>query len=104
MTETIDKDAIFTLKGETHYVWPRRYENGNGTSCGDCRYFVPNAEQPRMTKGRGECHSICAHTERGYTHRTNGWDFAAAGDAACHWWFPVESQPGEQAELTEVTV
>lgn len=87
-------DETCTVKGELHFVWPQRYRNGNQTMCYQCRYFVPDekTKDPRMKTGK--CHSKAHQTERGYSHRQNGWD-KTADIFGCKWWFPIEKQEGE---------
>ena len=95
-----DYDKIVMIKKEPHYVWPHSYVNGNSTRCEDCRYFVPDLKQRYPYHKTGECHSMAHQTERGYTHRTKGWD-KTESIWRCHLWFPIGEQEGPEAELPE---
>ena len=91
-------DETFVTKGELHFVRPHFYRDGNSTRCGDCRYFVEDVKQRYPYHKTGECHSEAHQTERGYTHRTNGWD-KTESIWGCHWWFPIDKVAEEQEEL-----
>ena len=93
----MNEDEIVMIKGEPHYVIPHLYPDGNSCKCYKCRYF---AEDPKSRKHSpysfdGECRSMAHQTERGYTHRKNGWDWTVS-NCGCKWWFPIEKEPGEQ--------
>lgn len=95
-----DYDKIVTIKKEPHYVWPHKFVDGNSTMCADCRYFVPDLKSKLPFTQTGHCHSMASNTERGYVHSKN-WDVTSSNNSSCKWWFPIEKQPGEQAELPE---
>lgn len=93
-------DEIFKIKGEWHYVIPNMYPDGNSCRCDRCRYF---AEDPKNKKYNpfsywGECRSKAHQTEKSGIHRKNGWD-KTISNCGCHWWFPIEPQPGENATI-----
>ena len=92
-----DYDLVVTVKKEPHYRWPHSYVNGNSARCGDCRYFVADLKSKLSFTQTGRCHSVASHTERGNVH-SKIWDITSA-NSNCKWWFPIEAQPGEQAEL-----
>ena len=83
-------DDVFTFKGEPHYVRPHGYDKGYTTRCETCRYFAEDEKSKSIWAHikTGECHSIAQHTERGYIHRTKGWD-KFNGIDSCKWWFPI---------------
>jgi len=85
---------VFIKKGEKHYVWPMKDLNGNSTKCCQCRYYLPH--EKRSMYWDGECTSVCANTERGYVHRTNGNDFVSANSTACKWFFLKGQEDTEQ--------
>jgi hypothetical protein len=89
-------DEIATYKSELHYVVPHLYPGGNSAKCSDCRYFFEDLKNKKYSPYSfwGECHSNAHQTERGYTHKKNGWD-KTLSNGGCKWWFPIEKQEGE---------
>ena len=93
-----EREETFFLKGEEHYVWPKKDMNGFFTRCGECAYFLPHGKESRYWNG--ECTSVCCNTEKGYVHRANGNDYVHDKQMACKWFWPVEKgKSGEQQKI-----